>query len=598
MSDGPAPKQPIAIFDGRCGFCRIWIDYCKALTGDTVHYVASQQVADQYPQISPEQFKRSFQFVEPGGEVRSGARAVYRLLTYTPHGGWPLQAYERVPGFAAASELAYRFIASHRDIGYWTTVVLFGREIRPAQYRWVEWLFLRALALVYLVAFLSISVQIRGLLGSRGILPATSFLSAVERAFSPGTVWHDFPTLFWFWHTDTALVWACIAGTVFAVVFLSGFFERICLIALYVLYLSICVVGQDFLSFQWDALLLETGFLAIFLVSSHLIVWMFRVLVFRLMFSSGAVKLLSGDPTWRNLRAMDFHYFTQPLPNPVAWYAQQLPPWFQKWSTGAVLGIELIAPLLIFLPRRLRLIGAALLIGLQGLILLTGNFAFFNFLSIALCLFLLDDAVFCRRKSPPAKMRATRRGVAVAVAALVLILGTMNMAATLGATLSGPFSDLARLAGPFEIVNTYGLFAVMTTERREITVQGSNDGVTWLDYEFKYKPGPLSRRPPFVAPHQPRLDWQMWFAALGDVRSSPWFVNFMVRLLEGSPDVVGLLEKNPFPNAPPRYVRALASQYRFTNYEERRKTGNWWKAEPSGIYLRAISLADVTRGPE
>src|SRR5581483_10177116 len=201
---------------------------------------------------------------------------------------------------------------------------------------------------------------------------------------------------------------------------------------------------------------------------------MFRVLVFRLMFSSGAVKLLNGDATWRNLRAMDFHYFTQPIPNPVAWYAQQLPPWFQKWSTGATLGIELIVPFFIFLPRRLRLAAAVLLIGLQVLILFTGNFAFFNWLSIALCLFLLDDAVFRRRTAPPGRLRTTRRGVAIPVAALVLVLGTLNLAATLGATLSGPLGDLVRLTAPFQIVNTYGLFAVMTTERREITVQGSN----------------------------------------------------------------------------------------------------------------------------
>jgi predicted DCC family thiol-disulfide oxidoreductase YuxK len=592
MSDAPPPRQPVAIYDGRCGFCRLWIDNWRELTSDHVHFLTSQQAEGQFPQISGQEYARAIQLVLPDGTVLSGAHAVYQLLTYAPGRSWPLKAYAAIPGVAAVSEWAYRFIAAHRSVFYWITVLLFGREIRPARYHWVEWVFLRALALVYLVAFVSIGVQIRGLIGSRGILPVGTFLTAATDALGGGRVWHQFPTLFWFWHTDTALVSACVAGAALAVVLLLGFFERPCLIALYVLYLSICSVGQDFLAFQWDLLLLEAGFLAIFLGSSHLIVWMFRVLVFRLMFSSGAVKLLSGDPTWRSFRAMTYHYFTQPIPNPVAWYAQQLPGCFQQWSTAAVLVIELVTPFLIFLPRRLRLAGAACLIGLQVLILLTGNFAFFNWLSIALCLFLLDDRLFPRRP-PPGKLRVTRRAVAIAAAVLVLTLGALQFSATLGAPLTGSAAGLVRMVQPFGIVNTYGLFAVMTTQRLEITVQGSNDGVNWLTYEFKYKPGPLWRPPPWVAPHQPRLDWQMWFAALSTLQGSPWFVNFAVRLLEGSPDVIGLLNNNPFPHAPPRYVRALASQYRFTDWDQRRTTGDWWTAEPAGVYLRPISLADI-----
>jgi len=359
-----------------------------------------------------------------------------------------------------------------------------------------------------------------------------------------------------------------------------------------VLYLSLCSAGQDFLSFQWDMLLLETGFLAIFLGSSNIVIWLFRLLVFRLMFSSGAVKLLSGDPSWRSLQAMSFHYFTQPIPTPVAWYMQQLPFWFQKYSNGAVFFIEIVTPFFIFLPRRLRFFGGWCLIFLQVLILTTGNYAFFNWLSLALCLFLFDDGAL-PAWSPPGAARVTPRKVAVAVAVLVIALGALEMIATFGATLPGPASEMVRLTAPFGIVNSYGLFAVMTTTRDEITVQGSNDGVNWSDYEFSYKPGPLNRRPPWVAPHQPRLDWQMWFAALSTYRNNPWFVNFMVRLLEGSPDVLRLMKNNPFPKTAPRYVRALMFSYRFTNWEERRKTGNCWKSEPSGVYLPAISLADV-----
>jgi predicted DCC family thiol-disulfide oxidoreductase YuxK len=586
-----ARERPLVIFDGNCGFCRIWIEYWRALTNSRVDYVPSQEAAANHPEIPAEEFTKSVQLILPDRRVLSGAHAVFQLLSYTA-GTWPLHLYASMPGFRAASECAYRFVASHRSFFYWLTVLFFGKHIRHASSQKIEWLFLRLLALVYLAAFLSLGPQVRGLIGARGILPIGGYLDAVRQALG-ADAWRIVPTLLWLGHSDAVLSGLCIAGAILAVVLLIGFFERICLILLYVLYLSLVSAGQDFLSFQWDMLLLEAGFLAIFLGSSRVVVWLFRILVFRLMFSSGAVKLLSGDPAWRNLSAMSYHYFTQPLPAPVAWYFQQLPSWFHKLSTASVFAIELGIPFLIFLPRRARCFGAWCLIGLQMLILITGNYAFFNWLSIGLCIFLFDDAAVSRW-IPTRQVSATPRKLAIAVAILVLGLGSLQMIATFG-RLPRIGYELVQAAQPFGIVNTYGLFAVMTTTRPEIAIQGSNDGANWSDYIFKYKSGPLDRRPLWVAPYQPRLDWQMWFAALGSYRENPWFVNFMVRLLEGSPDVLLLLERNPFPNAPPRYVRALASTYRFTNWSERRATGNWWKAEPAGVYLRAISLQDVRR---
>jgi lipase maturation factor 1 len=583
MTDSEGTKvRPVVIFDGRCSFCRVWIDYWRARTGGAVDYEASEEAAPE-----------SVRMVLADGEVVSGGRAVYELLSYSHGTMWPLYLYRTLPGFAGASELAYRFIAGHRSLFYRLTVLLFGKRIRPATYEAIEWLFLRSLAVIYLVAFVSLGVQVRGLIGSRGILPVGSYLDAAGEALG-GRAWVAVPTLFWIAHGDSVLMLSCVAGAGIAVALILGFFERTCLVVLFVLYLSLCSVGQDFLSFQWDMLLLEAGFLAIFLGSSRLVVWLFRVLVFRLMFSSGAVKLLSGDPAWRSLRALQFHYFTQPIPTPLAWYFEQLPAWFHKYSTVGVFAIELAVPFLVFMPRRVRMFGAACLISLQVLILTTGNYAFFNWLSIALCLFLFDDAAL-PSWLPLRRGRVTTRRVAIAVAVVVIGLGVLQMLATFGRPLHGVGAAVLGLAAPFGIVNSYGLFAVMTTTRDEIAVQGSNDGVNWMDYQFKYKAGPLNRRPPWVAPHQPRLDWQMWFAALGAYQNNPWFVNFMVRLLEGSPEVLKLLDKNPFPEAPPRYVRAVTSSYRFTNWTERRATGNWWKAEAGGEYLRAISLADVRR---
>jgi hypothetical protein len=448
------------------------------------------------------------------------------------------------------------------------------------------WLFRKLLGAIYAIAFGSLAVQIAGLIGSNGIQPAGSYLAGIAHALGPSRYWRV-PTVFWLASSDLALRLACWAGVLFAILIVAGILERTALAACYVLYLSFVTVGQDFLSFQWDSLLLETGFLAIFLGLSPVIVWMFRCLLFRLMLLSGAVKLLSGDPAWLTLAALKFHYQTQPLPTPLAWYMQQLPGWFQEMSVVVMLAIELVSPFLLFGPRKIRLWAGASLVILQVLILLTGNYTYFNWLAIALCVLLLDDAPLTR---PTGKLTDS---VGWAVAAIILLMG--------GSLLLGEFLGVsfppARIAPQFYIANNYGLFAVMTTVRHEISIEGSNDGAAWREYPFLYKPGDVSRPPRWVAPHQPRLDWQMWFAALGTYRDNPWLVNFVYRLLEGSPQVLALLGPNPFPSAPPRYIRALVYDYKFTGWRTRRETGAWWKREPEGTYLPAVSLQNFQPAP-
>ncbi len=582
------PDHPLVIFDGRCGFCRIWIEYWKIITRGRVAYAPSQEVGGSYPQIPAEDFGQSVQLVMPDGAILRGAHAVFVTLTYAPGMAWLLWVYQHVPGFAALSEAAYRLIAAHRTFFYHLTRVTFGKRIRPLETAKVEWLFVRLLGAIYLAAFASLAVQITGLVGTRGILPLSGYLAALSKAIGARAYW-EAPTIFWLAHGDGILRAACWAGVAISALLISGllaaYFERVALLALYVLYLSLCTAGQDFLSFQWDSLLLEAGFLAIFLGNSKTVVLLFRWLLFRLMFLSGVVKLTSHDPVWHDRSAIAFHYFTQPLPTPLAWYMAQLPLAFQRFSTATVLFIELFVPFLFFTPRRWRFAGAGLASFLQILIFLTGNYTFFNLLTLALCLFLLDDSAL--EKLRLRARRAQTTAIAVwAVAVVILILSVSELS---------PDSDnvLMRTAAPFQIANTYGLFASMTVTRPEIIVQGSTDGVTWLDYIFPYKPAALDRAPRWVAPYQPRLDWQMWFAALGDYRSSPWFTNFMVRLLQGSPAVTGLLAVNPFPNAPPKFVRALLFDYRFTDFAERRATGDWWKREPRGLFFPAISLDDV-----
>jgi hypothetical protein len=355
------------------------------------------------------------------------------------------------------------------------------------------------------------------------------------------------------------------------------------------------------MTYQWDALLLEAGFLAVFLGSEVVIVRLFRWLLCRLMFLSGAVKLLSGDPAWRNFTALPVHYQTQPLPTPLAWYFYQLPQWFQRVSVGFVFFVELGVPLLVLAPRRIRLFAAYAIMLLQLLIVLTGNYAFFNLLTIALCLFVFDDTALRKiipksilerlSSSPQAKqMPAVWRAVCASVACLVLFTSGFEMVGEFSGRHWLPADAVIRTIAPFEIVNTYGLFAVMTTSRPEIIIEGSNDGVTWLAYEFKYKPGDPMRRPVFVAPHQPRLDWQMWFAALSSYEDNQWFVQFCASLLRNSPEVARLLRTNPFPDSPPQYVRAQLYQYRFTTWHELRNDHQWWHRTLVGEYLPPVAL--------
>lgn len=590
-------SKPALIYDGNCGFCGIWVRYWQQVTGPEVEYATFQDAAGSYPEIPREQFQRAVQWIAPDGEVRSGAHAVFTTLAIDPKRRAWLTAYDHVPGFRAISETAYRVIARHRSLFYWVTVALFGREVHPLTYDRARWLFLKLLGIIYIIAFGSFGFQAAGLIGSHGIEPVGLYLARVTEALG-GAGFRYAPSLFWLSSGDAVIRGACIAGVLCGLLVVAGVFWRAALVVAFILYLSLVNAAQDFLSYQWDYLLLEAGFLAIFLGYSRVVVWLYRWLLFRLMFSSGLVKWLSNDPTWHNLTAMSYHFHTQPIPTPLAWYADHLPMWFQKASCASVFVVEIGMALLVLGPRRLRLIALPFLLALQVLILLTGNYAFFNWLSIGLCLFLLDDRILARfvpgrqeRVWIPQRMRT-----AVA-AALLVIMGIVTGIELAGLYTPGFGRTLLAFTSPFGVSSSYGLFAVMTTTRPEIIVEGSADGLDWKAYEFKYKAGPLNRRPPWVAPHQPRLDWQMWFAALGNYRGNVWFLNFVARLLQGQPEVLALLAGNPFPNQPPKYIRARVYEYRFTTEAERRATGNWWQRDELGFYLRPVSLESLASLP-
>jgi predicted DCC family thiol-disulfide oxidoreductase YuxK len=500
--------RPLVVFDGDCTFCKTWIEYAKRVTGDRLRFAPYQEVGPRFPDIPREDFASAVKLIMPDGEVRSGAHAVFSALESVPGKKWMLELYLRLPGGAAVSEAAYRTVARHRSFAYRVTKLFWGVPLEPSSYRLASWLFLRLLGAIYLIAFASFGVQAAGLVGSRGILPVAEFLPAVRQYLGASAYW-SVPSLLWFSASDAFLKALWITGACLSAIVMLGLNWRIARIALFVLYLSLVTASQVFLSFQWDALLLEAGFLAIFLGSSTLIPWLSRWLLFRLMFLSGAVKLLSGDYTWRKFIALPVHYQTQPLPTPLAWYFYQGPAWFQRFSVGVVFFVELFVPFLIFAPRRIRILAACVITVFQLLIFLTGNYAFFNLLTVALCLFLLDDKLLrriipqwltARTSAFGAKQHwpVLRHAVCRALLALVLFVSGFQMLEMFLQVRWSPAEIVIRAVSPFDIINTYGLFAVMTTSRLEIVVEGSNDGTTWLPYEFKYKPGDLARRPVWV----------------------------------------------------------------------------------------------------
>jgi lipase maturation factor 1 len=492
----------------------------------------------------------------------------------------------------------------------------FLRRLDPGNYHLTRAVFLRLLGFVYFCAFVSLWTQVGGLIGPDGILPVGSYLADAAKQLPEWRRFHVLPTLSWISAGNGFLDLQCALGAILAIVLMMGFVPAVALAGLWVLWLSLTVAGQEFLAFQWDSLLLEAGFLAIFFAPLRLrlrsadpvpgrILWLFRWLVFRLMFLSGIVKLLSGDPSWRNFTALFYHYETQPLPTVFGWMTHQLPTWLLVMQTGVMYLIELGIPFCIFLPRKFRIAAFVPLVLLQAGIGLTGNYCFFNLLTIVLCVLLLDDEAL--RKVFPLKTSATTtaepkkfrwlpafektRSISIAiVTAIVLVITAVQMTSVLASKETWGRSVLAlyRVVAPFRSINTYGLFAVMTKSRPEIIIEGSMDGQTWKAYEFKYKPGELKRRPKFVAPHQPRLDWQLWFAALGTREQNPWFTSFCARLLQGKPDVLSLLGTNPFPENPPKYLRALKYNYEFTDWATLRERGEWWQRGEPETYLPAV----------
>ena len=464
-------------------------------------------------------------------------------------------------------------------------------------YWYSRFLFERSLALMYLVAFAVAANQFVPLLGERGLLPVSRFTQFVPFRASP--------SLFFLSPTDTAFRIGAWAGIALALLALSAWPQQRGTVAaavvwgaLWLLYLSFVNVGQTFYGFGWETLLLEAGFLAIFLggsatTPSAWLVWMYTWVLFRLMFGAGLIKL-RGDPCWRDLTCLNYYFETQPMPNPLSWYFHWLPEGVHK--AGVVINhvVEVIIPFGYFAPQPIAGIAALITIGFQGILIVSGNLSWLNWLTLVLCIPILDQRFLSWLPVSPPPLQEPDLIHRGAIYALAIVVGLLSIAPTRNMLSSSQVMNTS--FEPLHLVNTYGAFGSITRTRYEIVIEGTDDtAVTertaWREYEFKGKPGDPARRPPQVAPYHLRLDWLMWFEAFSPRPQDEWFVALLQRLLRGDAATLSLLKTNPFPDRPPRYLRARYYRYWFTTSAERRETGRWWNRQLSSEYVAPITLA-------
>src|SRR5213082_4325752 len=483
---------------------------------------------------------------------------------------------------------------------------------RGNSYWLTRFVILRLLGFVYAVSFFVAARQLVPLIGHRGLTPADFYLSSIHAELGSRTegMLH-LPTLFWFGCTDMGMSIFAWVGFVLSLIVLGGYANAILLAALWAMYMSIVHVGQIWYGYGWEIQLLETGFLSIFLCPlldgrpfpkcrpPIFVFWLFRWLGFRIMIGAGLIKL-RGDTCWRDLTCLYYHYETQPIPNPISRYLHFAPAWFHKFGVAWNHFVELIVPWFSFGPRTARHIAGILLVSFQMVLIISGNLSFLNYVTIIPFLACLDDT-FLRRLLPgPIVKRAER-------AAQESEPSRINNTIALGLSLLVVYLSIAPVANliserqlmnysydPLDLVNTSGAIRTVGHERPEIIFEGTDDALItgntqWKEYEFKAKPGDPHRRPAIIAPYQCRIDWQIWFAAMASPAEYPWTLHFVWKLLHNDRGTLSLLADNPFPNAPPRYIRARLYRYRFAPIGD----PAWWKREPVGEWLPALSTNDA-----
>ncbi len=473
-----------------------------------------------------------------------------------------------------------------------------------------RFIILRLLGFVYAIAFLVAANQLVPLVGEHGLTPANHFLERIQAHSGSGSAaMLQMPTLFWFGISDNALSIFSWIGFALSVVLLAGYANAIILTVLWAMYMSIVHIGQIWYGYGWEIQLLETGFLSIFLCPLFdgrpfpkcrppiLVIWLFRWLGFRIMIGAGLIKL-RGDPCWRDLTCLYYHYETQPIPNPISRYLHFSPLWLLKFETAWNHFVEVIVPWFSFGPRTARHVAGVLLVTLQIFLIISGNLSFLNYLTIIPFLACFDDT-FLRHVLPKGLVQRAERAAQESKPSPITNCLTITLAILVAYLSIAPVLNLASgrqlmnySYDPLDLVNTYGAFGTVGRERDEIIFEGTDSlfltGAEWKEYEFKAKPGDPNRRPPFMAPYQPRIDWQIWFAAMASPGDYPWTFHFVWKLLHNDPGTLSLIANNPFPTAPPHYIRARLYRYQFAPPGEKA----WWKRELIGEWLPPLSTDD------
>jgi Lipase maturation factor len=477
-----------------------------------------------------------------------------------------------------------------------------------------RYVILRLLGAIYATAFLVAVKQVVPLIGSNGLLPVGLFLQRVgDELGSRGAGFEHLPSLFWLGHSDTVLVVTAWIGFVLSCVVLAGYANAILMGVLWFLYMSFVHVGQDWYGYGWEIQLLETGFLGIFLcplldprpfpkrAPPLPVIGLFRWLNFRIMFGAALIKI-RGDDVWRNWTALYYHFETQPIPGPLSRWFHFLPRAVLKAGVCFNFVAELIAPWFAFWPRPARLIAGCLMVILQFILILSGNLSFLNWLTIVPALACFDDhflsrflprAIVGRAKAAATRAEPSRPMLVIAwIVTLVIVLLSLQPVNNM----LSPRQIMNTSFDPLDLVNTYGAFGSVGRERLNVVFEGTTDVVpddkaNWKAYPYKGLPMDPARRPPQIAPYHLHFDWQMWFAAMSSPEEYPWTLNLISKLLHNDPGAVGLFASNPFPDRPPRYIRAVL--YRYTFAKPGNADGLWWNRERVGdVWLPAFSADD------
>ena len=489
----------------------------------------------------------------------------------------------------------------------------FFRELDSCTYWLTRVFFLRLLGFIYFIAFFSLTRQLGPLIGADGLLPAHLYLERMAALYEAG--WEAIlavPTLLWLDCADWAMYALAYMGAAAALALLAGYTSALLLALLWALYLSLYHVGQIFYGYGWEILLLETGFLAIFLCPwgrgplllatappPRAVIWLLRWVLFRVMFGAGLIKV-RGDSCWLDLTCMIFHYETQPMPNPFSWYLHQLPAVVHRGGALFTHFVELVVPWFVFGPRRVRRLAGVLLAAFQLLLIVSGNLSWLNWLTLVLCISCFDDEVLerlCPRRlaqrwkavvQAEAEEALLRKGVIYGLTLVVILLSVSPVI-----NMISPAQVMNRSFGSLHLVNSYGAFGHVGRERFEVVLQGTYDEVLdaatqWREYEFKCKPGDVRRRPCLVSPYHYRLDWQIWFAAMSDYAQHPWLVHLVYKLLQDNEGALSLLDHSPFEAGPPRYIRAELYRYEFTRIGD--GSDAWWKRVWVRSYLPPLAL--------